>query len=134
MPQQIIPEQANLIDNKIDSEIPNIGDNFIAGIGHPPLPGIPNNQNDFLNRLVYVPPSYPPEAAIKGLEGWVIVEFTVEPNGQVTRPKVIESSPKRIFDRAAIHAVLKWKFKAAANPSTTPKTVKQRIDFNLAQS
>jgi protein TonB len=61
--------------------------------------------------LVRVSPIYPPRATERGIEGYVVVRYTIAVNGTVKDPEVIDSKPSRIFDRAAIRAVKKWKFK-----------------------
>lgn len=61
--------------------------------------------------LVYaVPPIYPERAASRNLEGWVHVGFTVTPTGTVKDEYVIESSSK-IFNRSALKAIRKFKYK-----------------------
>ena len=59
--------------------------------------------------LVRVEPQYPPQAARKGLEGWVKVQFTISTAGSVRDAVVVESSDS-VFERAAINAVNKWKY------------------------
>jgi protein TonB len=61
--------------------------------------------------IVKVAPQYPRRAAQKGIEGYVVVEFTVSKLGTVTNPKVIEANPPNIFNRAAISAAKKFKYK-----------------------
>ena len=61
--------------------------------------------------LVRVPPQYPPRAAARGIEGWVLMEFTISPAGQPTNVVVVDADPKNIFNRAAIRAVKKWKYR-----------------------
>jgi protein TonB len=61
--------------------------------------------------LVRVPPQYPIRATERGIEGWVVVEFTIAANGTVKDARVVDSQPARIFDRAALRAVKKWKYK-----------------------
>lgn len=61
--------------------------------------------------LVRVPPQYPPRAAERGVEGWVLMEFTISPAGQPTDVVVVDADPRTIFDRAAIRAVKKWKYR-----------------------
>lgn len=48
--------------------------------------------------------SYPREALREGIEGDVVIEFTVAGNGQI-KDAVIKSSTNRIFNRAAMGAV-----------------------------
>ncbi|MCG8533675.1 MAG: energy transducer TonB, partial [Pseudomonadales bacterium] len=47
----------------------------------------------------------------RGIEGYVILEFTVTKNGSVKDPVVIEAYPERIFNSTAMKAALKFKYK-----------------------
>jgi len=82
--------------------------------------------------IVKIAPIYPRDAALKGLEGWVKVQFIITETGTVKSPQVIAAEPRRVFNREAIRAILKWKFKprvidgvAVERPAT------QVIEFNL---
>ena len=55
--------------------------------------------------LVRVPPQYPIRASERGIEGWVVLSFTITETGTVRDAKVIDAKPKRIFNRAAIQAI-----------------------------
>ncbi len=61
--------------------------------------------------IVKVAPVYPRRALQRGIEGYVIVEFTVTKQGSVRAPLVIEANPEGIFERAAMDAALKFKYK-----------------------
>ena len=63
-----------------------------------------------LKRVREVPPVYPREAARKGTEGWVQVEFTIAPDGTTHDLQVRDSEPAQIFDKAALDSVSKWRF------------------------
>lgn len=65
---------------------------------------------DFLP-IVKVAPQYPRRALQKGIEGHVTVEFTVTALGTVIDPKVIDANPPNIFNRAAMNAVKRFKYK-----------------------
>jgi protein TonB len=65
---------------------------------------------DFLP-IVKVSPQYPRRALQKGIEGHVTVEFTVTALGTVIDPKVIDANPPNIFNRAAMNAVKRFKYK-----------------------
>jgi protein TonB len=65
---------------------------------------------DFLP-IVKVAPQYPRRALQKGIEGHVTVEFTVTALGTVIDPRVIDSNPPNVFNRAAMNAVKKFKYK-----------------------
>src|SRR5207247_699112 len=60
--------------------------------------------------LVRIEPDYPLAAAQRGLEGWVIVRFTITPIGTVRDAAVVKSDPKWTFDEAAVRAVSRWKY------------------------
>ena len=61
--------------------------------------------------IVKVAPQYPRRAAQRGIEGYVVLEFTVTEMGTVIDPRVVESDPPGIFDKAAMDAALKFKYK-----------------------
>ena len=61
--------------------------------------------------IVKVQPIYPRRALSRGIEGYVIVEFTVTKTGAVRDPKVVEYHPSTIFNKAALAAALKFKYK-----------------------
>ncbi len=84
--------------------------------------------------LVRVPPEYPMQARAKGLEGWVILRFTVTETGSVADPEVIRSQPPRIFDRAAKRSVLGWKYQPQIrNGKAVRDQVIARITFRMAE-
>ena len=61
--------------------------------------------------LVRVQPLYPERAAQRGIEGWVLLEFTISETGRVEDPAVSDADPANIFDRAALRAIRRWKYK-----------------------
>ena len=85
--------------------------------------------------IVRINPIYPREAAINGTEGWVKLEFTITETGTVKAPRVIDSQPPRIFNREAIRAILKWKFKPrVVDGAAVERQATQTIDFKLENS
>lgn len=68
------------------------------------------NDGEYLP-IVKVAPVYPRRALTRGIEGYVILSFTVTATGAVRDPLVIEADPKGVFDRSAIQAALKFKYK-----------------------
>ncbi|MEJ8569041.1 energy transducer TonB [Elongatibacter sediminis] len=82
--------------------------------------------------VVVIRPMYPRDAAIGGIEGWVKVEFTITETGTVKDPRVIDAKPSRIFNREAIRAILKWKFKPrVVDGVAVERRATQIIDFSL---
>ena len=73
------------------------------------------------------------EEALKGGKtGFVTVRLTVDEKGRVISAIIEESRPPRIFDAAAIQAVLKWKFKPRVIDGVAVKQVGlTTIEFNL---
>ena len=84
--------------------------------------------------IVKVAPVYPRRAQTRGIEGYVILEFIVTRTGAVTNPVVVEAKPPGIFDRAAINAALKFKYKPKVvnGEAIDVAGVRNRITFELA--
>lgn len=61
--------------------------------------------------MVRIEPTYPPRPYERGIEGWVLVEFSISPAGTVIDPIVVDSEPPGTFDRAALRAVARWRYK-----------------------
>ena len=84
--------------------------------------------------IVVIRPMYPRDALMEGLEGWVDVEFTITETGTVKNPRVLKAMPPRIFNREALRAILKWKFKPrVVDGQAVERLAQQRIEFNLEQ-
>ena len=76
--------------------------------------------------------SYPQRALRQRIEGWVELTFTVTANGDVSDIKVIDSQPRREFDREATRALSQWKFKPRiANGKPVAASARQRLEFKL---
>ena len=93
----------------------------------------PSGREDEVVALYKFPPEYPRKAARSGEEGWVKIEFTITSQGEVDDPKVVASKPRRIFDRAALKAIRKWRFKPkTVDGIAVPRRAVQVIEFRLA--
>ncbi len=71
-------------------------------------------------------PAYPFGALSRGIEGWVLLEYTVDPRGRVVAPRVLEASPPGVFERAALSALSRWRYES---PGAEPTTMKVRLTF-----
>ncbi|WP_394132849.1 energy transducer TonB [Shewanella maritima] len=83
--------------------------------------------------IVRIEPQYPIAAARDGKEGWVQLSFTINEVGGVEDVKVIKAEPKRLFNREAIRALKKWKYKPKivdGKPLQQPGMTVQ-LDFTL---
>lgn len=83
--------------------------------------------------IVKVAPVYPRRALQRGIEGYVIVEFTVTKQGSVRNPLVVEANPEGIFERAAMEAALKFKYKPRVVNGEPAEVagVQNRITFEI---
>ena len=62
----------------------------------------------------------------------MVVSFTIEPNGRTADVHVTDSLPRRVFDRAATEAVLRYRFTPAMKDGVAVSSVRQqKIEFNL---
>ena len=63
-----------------------------------------------LKPIFSIIPKYPTKAGRDGINGWVELTFDINTDGSVGNVKVINTEPKRVFDREARKALKKWKF------------------------
>ena len=85
-----------------------------------------------LKLLRPIAPQYPVDAATRGTEGWVELSFTVAPNGRTGNIHVTDSSPRKVFDRAATDAVAAARYEPI--PKDQPQAArdtKLRLTFKL---
>lgn len=81
-----------------------------------------------------VQPRYPTVARRSNQEGWVIVSYNIDVEGNVGNVKVVDAQPRHLFDREATDAVERWKFKPATrNGVPVEASRQQRIVFKLNQ-
>ncbi|MFT6906384.1 MAG: protein TonB [Oleiphilaceae bacterium] len=71
------------------------------------------NSSNFSTNIIplqQIHPIYPARARRQSIEGWVKVGFIITTEGTVSNVRLIDSAPPRVFDRAAIKAISRWKF------------------------
>jgi len=84
--------------------------------------------------LVQLRPIYPAQARMRHLEGEVVVEFVVSPEGRPESISILSSEPGSVFCNAAVRAIERWRFSPGmrgGNPVTV--RVRQRIRFQLEE-
>ena len=94
--------------------------------------GMNNNE---ARPIVRVNPKYPIDAMREGTEGWVKLAFDINKVGKVVNISVIDSQPKRIFDKAARQALRKWKYQAKSvdGQAVYQKSRTVQLDFSMEQ-
>ncbi|WP_099034493.1 energy transducer TonB [Lacimicrobium alkaliphilum] len=125
---------------QMDSPTPNAeggaGMNFSADVGGDmAISGglaLEGGDGEYLP-IVKVAPVYPRRALQRGIEGYVIVEFTVGKQGSVKDPFVVEANPEGIFEQAAMEAALKFKYKPRVvnGEAAEVSGVQNRITFQI---
>jgi len=56
-------------------------------------------------------PRYPRRAKLKKIHGFVKLIFNISKEGNVSHVRVLDSKPKGVFEKSAIKAMKRWKFK-----------------------
>jgi TonB family protein len=74
-----------------------------------------------------VPPKYPPEALLSGIQGRVVVEFTLDAAGVPHDLEVVDTSSGQ-FNTAALRAMSDWRF---APPAVPGRRYRQAFTFRL---
>ena len=78
------------------------------------------------------PPKYPKRLADLGMKGWVRLRFTINEQGGVAEPEVIDMHPRKYFARAALQTIRRYKFAAPmleGEPTSLPDvTVRMTFD------
>jgi protein TonB len=136
-PKMQISKMDQQVQNMPQMDLPNLDVPMVGGegmfIGN--FQQVDQKAEGDIIPVVVIRPMYPREAAMNGTEGWVEVEFTITEVGTVKDPKVIDAKPPRIFNREAIRAILKWKFKPRViDGVAVERRATQIIDFNLDES
>lgn len=127
-PEMPNPDQNTDYDNSL--AVSMTGPNLNAGVDIGGL-GFGVSDGEYLP-IVKVAPVYPTRAASRGLEGYVIVEFTVTESGATSDIFVVESTSS-LFERAAVEAASKFKYKPRVidgNPVSVAG-VRNKITFQL---
>ncbi|MGH9175196.1 MAG: energy transducer TonB, partial [Vicinamibacterales bacterium] len=77
-------------------------------------------------------PVYPPEAQEAGVEGVVVAEIRIDPNGRVAGSRLLRSVA--MLDQAALDAIHQWEFEPTLlNGQPTPVAMTVTVQFTLRQ-
>ena len=119
--ESVAPVQTTFQRPSIDSSI-----GFSGGI---------ISQNSELIPIVRVNPTYPQRASQRGIQGWVVLEFTIDTEGRTKNAKVIANSPSSIFDGAALKAISRWRYRPRVVDGEAQEVdgVQVRLTFTLSK-
>jgi protein TonB len=95
-------------------------------------PTLSNQVNSNVQATYKTTPKYPKRAQNRRQQGWVKIQFIITASGQVKSPFVVSSKPSHVFDKAALKAIRRWKFKAKrVNGQAVAQRAVQTIKFKL---
>jgi periplasmic protein TonB len=109
-------EQPN--PQQVDLNLPNLNVSGLQG-GAGPWVGsfsgtgtgaIAPDENSELVPLIRMQPQYPQKAALDGIQGSVLLELVIRPDGTVADARAVEFTD-RIFVSPTLRAVYRWKFR-----------------------
>jgi protein TonB len=81
-------------------------------------------------KVKHINPIYPPIAQSARVQGIVIIEATIGPNGKVQDARVLRSIP--LLDQAALDAVRQWEFTPTLlNGVPVPVIMTVTVQFTL---
>lgn len=135
------PEEAppQLEQPQMESSTPDAegsGFNFSADVGSDmALEGgisLESSDGDYVP-LLNVAAVYPRRAMSRGIEGYAIVKFVVTKSGSVRDPVVVEAEPQDVFNKSALDAALKLKYKPRVINGEAAEVagVQKRFTFKL---
>ena len=81
-------------------------------------------------------PVYAPLAKSQGVQGYVIIEYTVSIDGQVLNPVVVESEPLGVFDTSAMISIASWVYKPMIKNGEAQQAekIRSRLEYRLGES
>ncbi len=94
---------------------------------------LPDSPNATL--IMPSPAEYPIKSVREKIEGSVTMSFNVDTSGKPVNIKVIKAEPVKIFDKAAIRSLSKWRYapKVVNGIAVVDEDLEMTIDFNLAK-
>lgn len=79
-----------------------------------------------------IPPNYPLSAKRRNIQGYVVLNFIIDKQGNVRDIVVKDSKPKGIFEEEAKKAIAKWKFKPKFDgDKALEQLAEQKMEFSL---
>jgi len=91
----------------------------------------PSDEDGEAIPIVRGQPIYPRAAAQKGIEGYVTLKFTVTQSGAVKDVAVIDAKPQNVFERSAISAVMRYKYKPKKENGIAIESIGEVVTLNF---
>lgn len=92
----------------------------------------PWNEQQEQTPLFRTPPNYPKSYAKRGKSGWVKLQFTVDEQGFVQSPQVLDSKGGSQFEKESVEALTQWRYAPKfVDGKPTKGTSTVRLDFTL---
>jgi len=136
---KIQSDNTEIIEHRLDIDMPK--PDISIDIANDALSGVEISQNFLqmnsgiavnLMPIFKIPPRYPNRAKMLKKEGFVVLEFTINKDGFVEDIVITKSKPKKIFDKSAIRALSKWKFKPKiVAAKAVEQRARQTIEYKL---
>ncbi|HEY6557533.1 MAG TPA: energy transducer TonB [Polyangiaceae bacterium] len=137
-PRAPAPDVASAISG-VDFQLPGFEGAAFAGASDELL-GETSKQNTMTADVVDDPPkprhrvqpSYPDQARQRGITGYVTLKLKVTSQGSVDAVRVVEASPRGIFEESAIASIRQWQFDPGVYQGSPVDTwVKQTLRYEL---
>jgi protein TonB len=83
--------------------------------------------------IVRILPDYPPNG--RG-DGWVLVQFDVTKLGTVANARVVDASPRGVFEKNALKAIERWRYRPAVmeGQAVERRGLRVRLSFVLERA
>ena len=136
-PETQVSDSSDVSENPIsldNLDLPQVAlDTAVSGLAISNPGPMKIAQNQQVMPLHRMEPRYPARALSRKIEGYVVMSFTINEIGNPIDIEVVQSEPKRVFDREATRALQRWKYQPlVVNGKATPRegqTVK--LEFKL---
>ena len=137
--RQIKPKEPELLDDTppviqqdwpMDADFDDLTPTWVD-VSPPPRGKLELPASNQLTMAMGFPPVYPARAITSGTEGYAVVGFSVSPAGEVFDAYVIESEPGTLFDRAALNAIKKFRYRARTVDGKPVATAGQQYMFRF---
>ena len=96
-------------------------------------PGFVAGSDVDVQPIVRILPDYPPNG--RG-DGWVLVQFDVTKLGTVANARVVDASPRGVFEKNALKAIERWRYRPAVmeGQAVERRGLRVRLSFVLERA